>query len=338
MTVGNTKAQFMFRFREDGKWGSLHDLVNAQYSIGRGLADDPNAVDFVRQDDPVLSRLHCFLVNVGDTYAVHNESRNGTCVNGKPIRGPTRLDHRDTVEMGDDTALQFLIVDPEERKRLLREQSGTTAKQAEPGSEGRPAGGGEKKKSRVLYYVLAAYAVLGLLIVVALTTPDEEVEDPGGGPYFSDLFDAPLDDGRGKQEAGERDPARTVRLTRPMRDALWEEARARYDGPARDLPGNRWRLLVEAIRLLRLDGRYESGLQAFRQGDPVAVAAKALRDELSVEIAALYREAKAREAGSLKPQAASAWREVVARVPDRTRPVHRYAVWRMGELMPDDEE
>ncbi len=72
------------------------ELTNERFSIGRGTIND------LHFQDPWLSRVHAHIVDrKGENYLVDLGSRNGTYLNGHPLRGEHLLRHGDRIVIGD---------------------------------------------------------------------------------------------------------------------------------------------------------------------------------------------------------------------------------------------
>jgi Nif-specific regulatory protein len=86
---------------------SVFALPSAEVSLGR---DKGNMIAI---NDPAMSRQHCSVLREGETFRLRDlDSRNGTLVNGIPIREHF-LKHGDRIAVG-DTVLVFLIHDEDD--------------------------------------------------------------------------------------------------------------------------------------------------------------------------------------------------------------------------------
>jgi Nif-specific regulatory protein len=87
--------------------GTVQPLVDGRLSIGR---DESNQLGLV---DTAVSRRHCTIEQVGEQYEVVDlDSRNGTFVNGIPVRRKI-VEHGDTIRVG-KSELVFLLHEGEE--------------------------------------------------------------------------------------------------------------------------------------------------------------------------------------------------------------------------------
>jgi transcriptional regulator with GAF, ATPase, and Fis domain len=87
--------------------GNILTLSAGEASIGR----EPS--NHLWTTDPALSRRHCLVIRNGDQVTIRDlESRNGTAVNGMPIREHS-LHHGDQISIG-DSVLVFLVEEDED--------------------------------------------------------------------------------------------------------------------------------------------------------------------------------------------------------------------------------
>jgi FHA domain-containing protein/stage II sporulation SpoE-like protein/GAF domain-containing protein len=98
-------------------WLSIqrHDGTNEQIRLTLALTTIGRSEQSVLEMlDPKLSRFHCEIERYADGYRVRDcNSRNGTLVNGDPVRGAQLLQEGDTIKIG-RTLMTFLRSRPEE--------------------------------------------------------------------------------------------------------------------------------------------------------------------------------------------------------------------------------
>jgi len=87
--------------------GNVLKLASGEISIGREPSNHLWTVD------PALSRRHCLVIRDGEQVTIRDlESRNGTVVNGMPIKEHS-LRHGDQISIG-DSVLVFLVEEDED--------------------------------------------------------------------------------------------------------------------------------------------------------------------------------------------------------------------------------
>ena len=95
--------------------GRIAVVEQAELKLGRG--DDAD----VRIDDSGLSRLHARIVRRGDSYYVEDlDSRNGTFVDGRRIKGARQLKSGDRIQIGKETTLHVSLHDAFEQNAVKR--------------------------------------------------------------------------------------------------------------------------------------------------------------------------------------------------------------------------
>ena len=336
----------------------LEDLVREEYTLGRG--DPTRVIDFAVPEDEYLSRVHCRLLKAGETYAVENLSPNGTRVNGKVITKVTALKHKDRVEAGGMTVLEFLALSDEERAKEL--------------TAGTP-GAAEKKKAvatkpftkRPIFWALIGfYGLIGVVAMAAINRSEPApAVDPGAGPYFRWMMKAPLlwdaDEAHRKdvadrmwEDKGENTPADVrdqitsklydkARLReripenkrRVKADEKWAEALAEHGGPAIDQGPHAYYLIDAALEVLGFRG-FATLKAALDAKDPVAVMAdEALHGKdgtggLEGRMRELYIDATRYGGTGLWRLARERCQQIIDAVPDRYVPVRQWAAERLG--------
>ena len=359
--MGTTTVGYhlMARLRGPAGLDRLEDLVRDEYSLGRGDAGQP--IDFAVPEDEYLSRLHCRLIKAGETYAVENLSPNGTRVNGKAITKVTALKHKDRVEAGGITVLEFLALSDDERATELATRA--------------PGGAGAKKKTAVakpftkrpiFWGIIGFYGLMMLAVVAAMNQSDPETApDPGPGPYFRWVLKAPLrwdaDESHRAEVAekmwGEKDD-RTPPATReqiassmydrarlreripealrePLAKEKWAAALAEHGGEARGHGPHDYYLLRAALEVLGLRG-YITMKAALDVKDTVAVEADEVLNGkdgspgLEGRLTELYLDATRygqRGQGRLVRERCG---QILEAVPDRYPPIARWAAERLA--------
>jgi pSer/pThr/pTyr-binding forkhead associated (FHA) protein len=161
----------MLRLRGPKGLDRIEDLIREEYVLGRG--DPARSMDFAIPEDEYLSRVHLRLIRAGETYAVENLSPNGTRLNGKPLTKPTPLKHKDFIEAGTDTSLEFLAMTDQERGEAL--------KGAAPAGD-KPVEKVKKSKQPLFLAMIGFYALILLVVLMASNTSEPPgIPDPGPG-------------------------------------------------------------------------------------------------------------------------------------------------------------
>ncbi len=97
-------------------WIQLRSVIypiqpNSSIHIGRAIGSDIRLFE-----DTGISREHCTITSTKGQLEVKDlDSRNGTKVNGKHITGPTRLHHRDVIDVGESQLTILFELDPDDR-------------------------------------------------------------------------------------------------------------------------------------------------------------------------------------------------------------------------------
>lgn len=322
MLKGKKKAaverRSLLRIQAPGGRTWLVDLLGDSYLIGRGDPTGATKVDFQIPEDEYLSRAHCRVEKSDDGYDLENISPNGTLVNGVLLVKPVRLKGKEKIEIGEGTTLTYLVVTPDERRRLFEEQSGAKGK-------AREASGPEAPPKKPFYArpiflaVVGFYGILALIILGVSGRKDTKVEDPGPGPYFAYLFDRPVGTQRPEGDA------------QGQADRMWASTLARHGGDLLQEDGHAYELIQAASEVAGVMG-YATLRQALGKGEPFAQRAQLALDDLEEQVAALYAEAKAYLKARHWRLAYEAYARMAAAVPDSRAPVRRFAVDRMGQL------
>jgi hypothetical protein len=346
----------MVRIKGPGRPSRIEDLLRDEYTIGRGDRASGLRVDFEVPEDGYLSRVHCKLRRDEETYSVENASPNGTKVNGKLVEQTRKLKHRDRIDIGEGTTVEFLALTDEERARELAAES----------EGGAPRGKGEKRpltRRPIFWGVIVFYGILVLVLLSASGGDEAVVADPGGGPYFAWMLRAPLlYDQRPDVQAQRTEfmwkdvpglervpPEERRRITKQV----WEEAQMRaqipdtqrvahakemwatavvaHGGEGRGQGGNDYRLVREAMHVLGFMDH--SNLKAAADaGDAVATEALAALQSLEERAKALLLEADRFLRSGHRALAAERYAQLLRAVPDKYEHVHRFAAWRLGRL------
>jgi pSer/pThr/pTyr-binding forkhead associated (FHA) protein len=310
----------MVRIRGPNGTARLEDLLRDRYTVGRG--ENGVEVDFPVPEDQHLSRQHLALVREGETYLVENLSPNGTDVNGKTISAPRKLKHKDRIEAGGETSLEFLILTDEERARELKAGAGPKA--------------AAKKKvplyKRPVFIVMAVvYGLIALGVAAALGTDEVVVSDPKEGPYFEWMKTDPI------RAIGriEEDAAGEMRgeAARPRVEAMWQRVLAEHGGPLLAEGDHAYRLVDEARKLLGTLG-YKTLNDGVDNNERIAMYARDVLEELEARVKNLYNEADRYVKAGYYRQAYAQYEQIVDAVPGREELIRRFALYRMAKLKP----
>ena len=360
MTTTTVGYHLMVRLRGPGGLDRLEDLVRDEYTLGRG--DPTKPLDFAIPEDEYLSRLHCRLVKAGETYAVENLSPNGTRVNGKAITQITPLRHKDRVEAGSSTVLEFLALSDEERSKDL--EAGGTGGATEVLKKAKATKPFTKRP--IFFGIVGFYALLMIAVVGAANqSAAPTAVDPGPGPYFRWMLRAPLvwdaeeshrqevarkmweeTEDRTPADARERitdelyDRAR-LRVSIPEAErkeranTMWAAAVAEHGGEARGQGAHDYYLIRAALDVLGAKG-FMTWKSALDVKDPVAVEAdEALHGKdgaggLEARLSRLYLEATRFAGWGHYRAARERCAEIHEAIPDRYIPLRQWASERLA--------
>lgn len=357
MAAPDPTFHLMLRIEGPGQKPRVEDLVRDQYTIGRGDPTGDVKADFTVAADTALSRAHCRLHKTGPTYAVENLSPNGTSVNGKTIDKIVPLKHHDKIALGEKTFLEFLAVTDDERLRELEAAaSGKTAKQVAT------TGKTPFLRRPLVLGVLVVYALVGLAFLFAGSDEKARVPDPGGGPYLSWMRRAPLlwdndPEQQRKMTAAMWKDVTVERVPLDLRDAIssmaWDAAKLREKIPQaqrRELAAREWRqallehggdvaaagahayyLLMQALRVLGLQGYLTFEAAIVNNDDAALVAAKVL-DVLEARLAALHEDADRYWASKHWKLAREKYERILDAIPSTHEPLQRFAADRFSRL------
>jgi hypothetical protein len=366
MSAAPVGYHLMLRLRGPKGLDQIEDLIRDEYVLGRG--DPTKSMDFAIPDDEYLSRVHLRLIRAGETYAVENLSENGTRLNGKLITKPMPLKHKDRIEAGTETSLEFLAMTDQERSDALKGAGPATAKPVEKV---------KKSKQPLFLAMIAFYGLIGLVVVMAANQSEPpSIPDPGNGAFLAWMKRMPLqprpteDEWKraeqqwwAKKEEGEKDisPAQRARISARAKedatlrarrvlaendkvtesDRIWSEAKARF-GNSPDRGAADYYLIQGAIEALAVRGR-DSLQAAAEAGDPPALAAigappknkgdppdaNAAMSRLEKRLAALKLDAlRFRNSGQRKYER-ERYGQILDAVPDVYQPIRQWAEWRL---------
>lgn len=366
MTAAPVGYHLMLRLRGPKGLDRVEDLVRDEYVLGRG--DPARPMDFAIPEDEYLSRVHLRLIRAGETYAVENLSENGTRLNGKAITKPTALKHKDRIEAGAETSLEFLAMTDQERSEAL--------KGAGPAAE-KPVEKVKKSKQPLFVAMIAFYALIGLVVMMAVSQSEPAgIPDPGDEAFLAWMKRMPLQPRAteeewnraeqqwwSKREKGEKEIAGVLReriSTRAKEDAalrarrvlsendrvtesdrIWSEAKARY-GSSPDRGAADYYLIQGAIDSLAVRGR--DTLQAAAEaGDPPAIAAigappkageapdpNAAMTRLEKRLASLKLDARRYGFSGMWWLQRQRLLQIIDAVPDVYQPIRQWAEWRLS--------
>ncbi len=298
----------LIRIKAEGQPDRTEDLLGPSYSFGRGDPEGKIRVDFAVASDQHLSREHCRLLKKGDGYVVENLSPNGTYVNGKLVEAPRVLKHKDRIEIGAGTLLEFLKMTDVDRHRELHGAVADSAVEE--------AAAGAPKKSILqspwLWGMLIFYGLIALVVMTAVGNKKEHIVAPQGGPFFGSLMTNKLNAAASSDAALKREA-----------QAIFDRAVRRYGGEGVTRGANAYYLVQDIQRALALLG-YES-VESAAAREPMAKLASQTVIQLESRVGDWYREARQFHESRHWAQARRRYAQIEAAIPDRSVPVRRYA-------------
>lgn len=355
MSPTDVRYHLMVRVKGPGGIDRLSDLMKDDYTVGRGDPAKPGTVDFPIPADEFLSRIHFRLVKAGPTYAVENVSPQGTKLNGKALDKAKALEHRDRIEAGSGTTVEYLALTDEERTKELAGGAPDAAKAA-------AAKAAKPKAKKPMYVVLLGfYGILGIVVLFAMgKTAPPQAPDPGPGPYLDWMLRAPLQyepDVKHRQDVFDQrwwTQKDTERLPVAVRKAIaeqvydaanlreripkadravaadksWTRALAEHGGDLRGRADHDWYLLKAALEVLGLRG-FDNLKAAAHAGEDVAKEAMAVKTVLEARLASFYQDIWRYGRSGMGALLKERCRAIVEAVPDRYQPVRAWASERL---------
>ncbi|MDH3591263.1 MAG: FHA domain-containing protein [Planctomycetota bacterium] len=302
----------LIRIKSAGQPDRLEDLLGTSYSFGRGDPEGKIRVDFVMASDQHLSREHCRLQRKDDSYFIENLSPNGTYVNGKEVVAPRPLKHKDKIEIGSGTSLEFLRLSDAERSRELH---GAVADK-----EVAKAAEGEGKKSILaspwLWGMLVFYGLIGVVVASAVGKKEKVFAKPKGGPFFDHLMSGEL----------HPDPTEPAEVRKRRANEIWSRAQRLHGGETLTTGANAYYLVQEAQHALRELG-FKSVNDAINATHPIASAARDAISQLEARVGDWYAEANQYFDSRHWAEARRRYARIEAAIPDRSVPVRKYAAY-----------
>ena len=362
MSAAPVGYHLMLRLRGPKGLDRIEDLIRDEYVLGRG--DPARPMDFAIPEDEYLSRVHLRLIKAGETYAVENLSENGTRLNGKPLTKPTSLKHKDRIEAGAETSLEFLAMTDAERAEALKGASPATEKPVEKV---------KKSKQPMFVAMIAFYALLGLVVAMAAGGSEPaSIPDPGDDGFLQWMTRMPLQPRASEEQwktlvekswwtATEKehisptlrtriaDRAKEEALLRSRRaltendrvtesDKMWTDVKAKY-GNSPDRGAADYYLIQGAIESLAVRGR-DNLKTAAEAGDPPAIAVmgapgdkpdpNAAINRLEKRLADLKRDARRYGLSGLYSLERERYLQILEAVPDVYQPIRQWAEWRLS--------
>ena len=366
MSAAPVGYHLMLRLRGPKGLDRIEDLIRDEYVLGRG--DPARPMDFAIPEDEYLSRVHLRLIKAGETYAVENLSENGTRLNGKAITKPTPLKHKDRIEAGADTSLEFLAMTDAERAEALKGAGPTTQKPVEQV---------KKSKQPIFVAMIAFYALLGVVVAMAASSTEPPgIPDPGDDGFLQWMTRMPLqprateeqwkdlvDRGwwnakekttisqslrdritaRAKEDADLRNRrvlSENERVTES--DRIWNDVNAKFgNSPGRGAAD--YYLIQGAIEALAIRGR-DNLKAAAEAGDPPALAAlgkppakasdppdpSAAITRLELRLHDLKQDARRYHNSGLRSLERERYIQIIEAVPDVYQPIRQWAEWRLS--------
>jgi hypothetical protein len=303
------------------------DLGGLRYSVGRGYqGGDPHVDIVVPCEDKSLSRLHFTLVRDGASYAIQNDSEAGTFVNGRELGRMRGLKPRDRNAAG-NREFEFLVLTDRERAVALGQEVGAIE---EPRAAAAPRTPLHKRP--VFFAVLAFYGLLALVIAAATAKDADEVPDPGPGPYLVPLL------GEVVADTADVDQSKVTRAQRAHVEATWARAMREHGGDLLPVGTHAFELVRDATILLRGWGTgywgIEDALRRSSDATPklIATEGKRVLQALDDRLKRLHAQAGTFWDAQQYAQALPLYEEIVVAMPDRSLPIHVFALSRIRTL------